>query len=513
MGRFDRRARTGMLVGALAMFFALDVAFLLSMAGMPFVVDSLGQAFIDVLPGWISIPLIDALHQWAKILLVVGLIALFLIDGAATGLVAASRRRTVAVVAVGLLPWVAAFVFARIFSPQRIEPVTSLIDAAVGAAVFLAALAFILPSALDRSADEPASPGRRRALLGTAAVAAGIAIVSLPLSRIAAVGSGGLGDVAMAARRLRTRADIPAPDPAVDALPGITPRITANENHYTVDTTLVKPRVLLDEWRLDIKGLVQAPFSLTYDQLLDLEAVEQIHTLECISNYVGGDLISTALWTGVPLRDLLDRAQVQSGAYDVAFTSVDGYTDSIPIAKAMEDRTLVAYLMNGKTVPQDHGYPARMLVPNIYGMKNVKWIRTIEVVNYDFIGYWQQQGWSDSANVNTNARIDLPGRSVRWTGDAITVAGIAFAGARGISKVELSTDGGKSWGDASLETPMGPLSWRRWSYAWTPGGAGPVRLIVRATDGTGNTETPIARSPYPDGSTGYDSIDVTVQRA
>lgn len=496
------------------MFFALDVAFLLSMAGMPFVADSLGQAIIDVLPGWISIPLIDALHQWAKILLVLGVIALFLIDGAATGVVAASsRRRTAAVVGVGLLPWVAAFVLARLFAPLRIEPVTSLIDAAVGAAVFLAALAFILPSALDRSTDTgPKSPGRRRALLGTAAVAAAVAIVSLPLSRIAAVGSGGLGNLTSAARRLRTRADIPAADPAIDALQGITPRITANEDHYVVDTTLVKPRVLIDEWRLDIKGLVEAPFSLTYDQLLDLEAVEQVHTLECISNYVGGDLISTALWTGVPLRDLLGRAQVKSGAYDVAFTSVDGYTDSIPIAKAMEDRTLVAYLMNGKTVPQDHGYPARMLVPNIYGMKNVKWIRQIEVVNYDFIGYWQGQGWSDSANINTNARIDLPGRNVRWTGDAVAVAGIAFAGARGISKVEVSTDGAKSWGLATLEAPMGPLSWRRWSYAWTPNGTGAAKLIVRATDGTGNTETPVFRGPYPDGSTGYDSIDVNVTR-
>jgi DMSO/TMAO reductase YedYZ molybdopterin-dependent catalytic subunit len=514
MGRFDRRARTGMLVGALAMFFALDVAFLLSMAGMPFVADSLGQAIIDVLPGWISIPLIEALHEWAKILLVLAVIVFFLIDGAATGALAASpRRRTVTVVGVGLFPWVAAFVLARIVSPLRIEPITSLIDAAVGAAVFVAALAFILPSALYRSTDtEPALPGRRRALLGTAAIAAAIAIVSLPLSRIAAVGSGGLGNIAMAARRLRSHADIPAADPAIDALPGITPRITANENHYTVDTTLVKPRVLIDEWRLDIKGLVQSPFSLTYEQLLDLDAVEQIHTLECISNYVGGDLISTALWTGVPLRDLLDRAQVKTGAYDVVFTSVDGYTDSIPIAKAMEDRTLVAYLMNGKTVPQDHGYPARMLVPNIYGMKNVKWIRTIDVVNYDFIGYWQQKGWSDSANVNTNARIDLPGRSVRWNGTTIPVAGIAFAGARGISKVEISSDGGKSWGQATLEVPMGPLSWRRWSYDWTPNGAGPAKLIVRATDGTGNTETPIARSPYPDGSTGYDSLDVSVQR-
>jgi hypothetical protein len=153
-----------------------------------------------------------------------------------------------------------------------------------------------------------------------------------------------------------------------------------------------------------------------------------------------------------------------------------------------------------------------MLVPNIYGMKNVKWIRTIEIVNYDFIGYWQQQGWSDSAPVNTNARIDLPSRNTRWSGGAITVAGIAFAGARGISKVELSSDGAKSWGLATLEAPMGPLTWRRWSYAWTPNGAGPAKLIVRATDGTGNTETPIGRPPYPDGSTGYDSLDVIIQR-
>jgi DMSO/TMAO reductase YedYZ molybdopterin-dependent catalytic subunit len=317
----------------------------------------------------------------------------------------------------------------------------------------------------------------------------------------------------MAARRLRTRVDIPAPDPAVDALPGITPRITANADHYTVDTTLVKPRVLIDEWRLDILGEVESPFSLTYDQLLDLEAVEQLHTLECISNYVGGDLISTALWTGVPLRDLLNRARVKPGAYDVVFTSVDGYTDSIRIAKAMEERTLVAYLMNGETVPQDHGYPARMLVPDIYGMKNVKWIRSIEVKNFDFFGYWQTQGWSDSAPINTNARIDVPGRSVRWDGGTVTVAGIAFAGARGISKVELSTDGAKSWGMATLEDAMGPLTWRRWSYRWTPNSAGPARLIVRATDGTGNTETPIGRPPYPDGATGYDAVDVTVQRA
>jgi DMSO/TMAO reductase YedYZ molybdopterin-dependent catalytic subunit len=511
MGRFDRQARTGILVGALAMFFALDVAFLLSMAGFPFVADSLGQAIIDVLPGFISIPLIELLHQWAKILLIVGVIALFLIGGAATGYVAAMRRRTLAVIGLGLLPWAAAFFFARIFAAARIEPTTSLIDAAAGAAVFLGSLAFILPSALARD-DVAPPPSRRRELLLAAAGSAIVAIVALPLSRVAGFGASALGNTPTTARRLKTRAEIPPPDPAVDSLPGITPRITPNEDHYVVDTTLVKPRVDVASWQLDIKGEVESPFSLTYDQLLDLDAVEQVHTLECISNYVGGDLISTAVWTGVPLKDLLDRARVKSTAYDVAFTSVDGYTDSIPIAKAMEDRTLVAYLMNGKTVPQEHGYPARMLVPNIYGMKNVKWIRTIEVVNYDFLGYWQQQGWSDSAVINTNSRVDVPGRNVRWTGGEIVIGGIAFAGSRGIAKVEISSDSGKTWNLTTLETPPGALSWRRWTYRWTPPGTGPFKLAVRSTDGAGNTETPVNRDPYPNGSTGYDTIDVNVSR-
>jgi DMSO/TMAO reductase YedYZ molybdopterin-dependent catalytic subunit len=502
-----------MLVGVLAMFFALDVAFLLSVAGMPFVADALGQVIIDLLPGWISIPLIDLLHYWAKILLVAGVIGLFFIDGAATGLLAASSRaRTAAVVALGLAPWLSAFLLARVFAPNKIEPVTSLIDAAAGAAVFLVALALILPATIDRTAERPASPGRRRALLRSAGAAAAIAVAALPLSRLSGLGASAIGNEPLAARRLRSRAVITPADPAVEELAGMVPRITANENHYVVDTLLVKPRVDVAEWRLEIKGRVEAPFSLNYDQLLDLEAVEQVHTLECISNYVGGELISTALWTGVPLRDLLDRARIQSSAYDVVFTSVDGYTDSISIAKAMEPQTLVAYLMNSRTVPQDHGYPARMLVPNIYGMKNVKWIRSIEVVDYDFLGYWMGQGWSDSAVVNTNSRIDVPGRSVRWSGGEIVIGGIAFAGSRGISKVEVSSDGARTWQDATLEAPAGPLAWRRWTFHWTPPGTGTQSLAVRSTDGLGNLETPIRREPFPNGSTGYHQVQVNVAR-
>jgi len=145
-------------------------------------------------------------------------------------------------------------------------------------------------------------------------------------------------------------------------------------------------------------------------------------------------------------------------------------------------------------------------------MKNVKWLRSIDVVNYDFKGYWQDQGWSDSAIVNTNTRIDVPGRSVKWTGGAITLAGIAFAGARGINSVELSFDNGKTWNGAKLESPPGPLTWRRWEYQWTPSGVGNYTLAARATDGKSDVQTPVPRQPFPDGATGYHVIRIDVTR-
>jgi DMSO/TMAO reductase YedYZ molybdopterin-dependent catalytic subunit len=178
----------------------------------------------------------------------------------------------------------------------------------------------------------------------------------------------------------------------------------------------------------------------------------------------------------------------------------------------MEPETLLVYLMNGNTLPQDHGYPVRVLVPNIYGMKNVKWLRSIEVAAFDKLGYWQEQGWSDGAVVNTGARIDLPARTLRWSGGEVTIAGIAFAGARGISKVELSFDGGRSWQAAKLEAAAGPLTWRRWSTRWTPPNTGTHTLQARATDGRGDTETPVSRQPFPNGATGYHVLQVNVSR-
>ncbi len=509
MQRIDSRTRTGLLVGGLAMFLALDVAFLVSLVGLPFTPLALGQAIIDVLPGFISIPLIETLQFWAKGLLVIGVIALFFTSGALAGAFAVSPRRgNAAVVAAVAAPWTIAVALGALVAGQRIDLGTSLIDGAVGFAVNALALAFLAPASLDRT-SVPA-PERRRVLLGGAGVAALVALGGLPLSRaLASVGTQ-IGNVAQTARHLKEAAKIAPADATVDAIPGITPRLTATEDHYTVDTTLVKPRVDIARWKLDIVGNVERAYSLTYDELLDLDAIEQVRTLECISNPIGGELISTAVWTGVRLKDLLDRASPRAGSYDVVLTSVDGYSDSFPIAKAMEPDTFLAYLMNGTTLPVEHGYPARMLVPNIYGMKNVKWLTQIRVETFDFKGYWQEQGWNDGAIINTNTRIDVPGRTVRWSGGEVTIAGIAYAGARGIKQVEVSFDEGKSWAAATLEAAAGPITWVRWVARWTPPGPGSRPLWARATDGNGDLQTPVQRQPYPDGSTGYATVTLNV---
>ncbi|HEX4743534.1 MAG TPA: molybdopterin-dependent oxidoreductase [Candidatus Limnocylindria bacterium] len=511
----DRRARTGLLLGAVAQFLALCTSFLASLFGFAFAPAALGQAVIEVLPGWISVPLIELLQFWAQRLLVATVIAGFLALGALAGVLALDpRRRTAAVIGAGAGPWLGAAALAALFASSQIPPTASLVGAGIGLTTFFGTLALLAEGAQESGLDDPdaiTSPDRRRALLGAAALGVVAAVGGLaggqPLRAIGAQAE----RVKQAARRLKHAETVPAADPAFDAVPEITPRLSPLNEHYTVDTALIDPRVDAARWRLEVGGAVESPFALSYEELLDLEAVEQLHTLECISNEIGGDLIGTALWTGVPLRDLLERARPRAGAFDVVLRSVDGYTDSIRIAKAMEPKTIVAYLMNGYTLPEQHGYPARLLVPNIYGMKNVKWLAKIEVVTNDFQGYWMERGWSDLAVVNTHSRIDTSYR-VRWDGGQVALGGIANAGSRGISRVEISTDGGGRWSDAELEAPLGPLTWRRWRHLWTPPGTGKHTVLVRATDGEGQLQTATKRPPFPSGSTGYDSIELDVFR-
>ena len=180
---------------------------------------------------------------------------------------------------------------------------------------------------------------------------------------------------------------------------------------------------------------------------------------------MGGDLIGNALWRGVRLKDLLDQAGLKPEAVDIVLRASDGYSDSIPITRAQADGNILVYEMNGEPLSVSHGFPVRLIVPGIYGKKNVKWITEIEAVSYDYKGFWQTRGWDDRAVYKTLSRIDIPDDTVSGT---TTIAGIAFAGDRGISKVEVSLDGGNTWEQAEIKPALSEYSWVLWHKEWNP---------------------------------------------
>lgn len=308
----------------------------------------------------------------------------------------------------------------------------------------------------------------------------------------------------------------PPPTPnygTVPNIPQLSPEVTANGDYYIVSKNITSdPTVDGGSWQLSVNGQVQSAYKLTYKDVMAMPMKKQYESMMCISNEVGGSYMSSALWEGIPLKDLLERAgTIKPGATKVVLHAADGYTDSIHLAKALEPTTLVAFRMNGETLPQGHGYPARLLVPGIYGMKHVKWITQIEVVNTDYKGYWQQSGWSDPAPIHMTTRIDTPlsgGQSLK--ADKPTyVAGVAFSGNKGISEVDVSLDGGQTWKIATLKRPLSALTWVLWQIPWQPQ-TGNYTVVARAIDLEGNVQDPQLAPPLPDGSSGYHSINVSV---
>ena len=283
--------------------------------------------------------------------------------------------------------------------------------------------------------------------------------------------------------------------------------VTPNDEFYIVSKNFIDPEVSVDGWLLEVTGQVEAPFYMGYEQLVAMPSVEEYVTLECISNLVGGDLISNAKWKGVPLRGILERAKLKPSVVDIAFHASDGYSESVPLEMAMRDEVIVAYQMNGEPLPSKHGFPARLIVPGYFGLKHVKWLNSIEPVVTDFRGYWQQRGWTDVPHVKTFSRIDIPTHNSEIADETLMLGGVAFAGDRGISKVEVSADGGVTWTAADrVSEPLSQYTWVIWTTEIAAPQTADARIQVRATDGNGEVQTATVRGSLPDGATGHHTI-------
>ncbi len=518
-----RAATTGRLAlaGALGAAVALGVAELVSGLGgrEHTLVTAVGTAFVDRFSGPLREPAVRLFGTADKPALLVGIVAVSLALGAVVG-VAGARRRWLAPVAFGGIGLVGVVAAAA-------DPLGSTPAAAVGAA--LGALAGVATvRALSRlAAGQPAIattrtveyPSDRRAdrrqFFGWAGAAGAFAVVAGAAGRAAA----GRSTVESA------RAGITLPRPtgtsvapsAADGMLGVatgrgglSPYITPNDDFYRIDTALISPQVDVTGWQLRVGGMVDRPFALTYADLLALPQVEQAVTLSCVSNEVGGDLVGNAVWTGVPLATLLERAGVQPDAGQVLGVSVDGFTAGFPTAAATDGRVaLVALGMNGVPLPADHGFPARLVVEGLYGyVSATKWLSEIRLTSWEGVdGYWIPRGWAKTAPIKTQSRIDVP-RAGSLAAGPTAVAGVAWAPGRGISRVEVQVDDGP-WQEARLGEVLSDGTWRQWMLPWDAV-PGEHVLRVRATDGTGATQPEQRSRPDPDGATGWHARRVVV---
>lgn len=492
--------------GVAAAGFALGMTELCAglVAPVPSLVSAVGSVIVDVVPPAVEDLAIALFGTADKAALGVGTVVVALLLGALVGVDARRAPRRA-------WWWFGAAAAFGVWS-AALQPHTSVGGALVGGAVGVIAGVAMLRTLLRRAAPQPtdalpADGGRRRFLAavlgaGAAALAAG------------AVGRALLLRTAEVVRRAlpHPRRTVPPPGPDhVLTVPGISPLITPNEDFYRVDTALVVPRIDPERWRLRITGMVERPLELTLDDLYDGDLEERYVTLACVSNEVGGDLIGTARWTGVPLRPLLERAGVRAGAGQVVGRSVDGWTCGFPTELVFDGREpLIAVGMNGEPLPARHGYPARLIVPGLYGyVSATKWLTEIELTTWDgFDAYWVPRGWAKEAPIKMSSRIDVPREGARLpAGTPVTVAGVAWVPLRGISAVEVQVDD-LDWVRAEVATPLSDATWVQWRAEVVLPDPGSHLLRVRAVDGEGTVQTERVAPPRPDGATGLHTIRV-----
>ena len=480
---------------------------------VPSLVVAVGDVFVDGAPGGFVESVIRAIGTADKPALIVGILLVSLLVGAKLG--TASLRRPwvgpVGFAVFGLIGW-----WAGARSPLM-SGAGAFVAAALGAVAGVATLRGLLRVGTGERSPVPATTdaGRRQFLYLAGAVGA-VAVamaaggrwlgrrfnVEAARAEVTLPGVAGGGGVAPGETRVPGEPDVE----------GLSSFVTPNDDFYRIDTALVIPQVDPDAWRLRVTGMVDEPFELTYEELLDLPLEEHAVTMACVSNEVGGDLVGNARWRGVPRAALLERAGVQDGATQIMGHSVDGFTAGFPTEVLDDGRpAMVVVGMNGEVLPIPHGFPARLVIPGLYGyVSATKWLDEIRLTTLEAEdGYWIPRGWSKEGPIKTQARIDVPRSGSQVPAGRTAVAGVAWAPTRGIERVEVQVDGG-GWQEARLGPGNSDDTWRQWVLEWD-GEPGSHELTVRATDGTGATQTADSAPPAPDGATGRHSVTVTVE--
>ena len=505
------RALAGVVAAAVAVGVGHLVASLMNPVASPLL--AVGSALIDAAPTPAKEYAVRTFGTNDKPILVSSIAVVLLVFAAVIGLLAwrAPRLAYAGIALLGVAGAVAALTRGSV-----LDTVPSIIAGIAG----VAALVLLRRTAGRRAArtDQPgagsveaaaAGRGRRTFLVGlgvTAAVAAVTGGGGIVVGRVRAAGA--------AARRalgLPAAASTAKALPAGAQIPGMTPFTTAAEDFYRVDISLVTPRIDASSWSLTIDGMVDNPMTLTYDDLLAMPLVERDITLTCVSNEVGGSYVSTGRWLGVPFTEIIKRVGVKAGVDQVYSYSLDsGYTCSTPFQAVSDGRdAMVVVGLNGQVLADERGYPARMLVPGLFGFVSAtKWLERIEFTTYaKRTAYWTERKWATDAPVLTQSRIDMPKSLATLAKDKPVIAGVAWAQHRGIKKVEIRIDEG-DWQDTTLAADAGIDLWRQWSFRYD-GPAGLHSAQVRATDLDGHAQPEERTKVFPDGARGWHEIQFT----
>jgi DMSO/TMAO reductase YedYZ molybdopterin-dependent catalytic subunit len=506
-----------MIAGVAAASVSLGVA---QLVGIPFGARAdaraaIGSVAVDLTPGPIKEWAIQTLGSLDKLFLAVVVLVVIATIAAIAGTLETRRRPfgSAAIAAAGVLGCIA--VLSR-QGATALDTIPTVAGAACGVAALRLLTRRFWPDPEDpenpedrADHDEPDAGRRSLVLYGLLGFGVVSGVVGAVITRL--VHSVAADRTSFTLPRPRTSAPpIPADvQPNGVALPSF---VTASADFYRVDTALSVPQLSHGDWRLRIHGLVDREATYSFDDLAHFDVVEKVVTLTCVSNPVGGNLISTGVWTGYRVADLLAAAGVHADADMVLSTSIDGFTAGTPVKALTDGRdALLAVGLNGQPLPIEHGYPARLVVPGLYGyVSATKWVVEMELTRFDRAkAYWTRQGWAARAPIKTESRIDVPKSGQKVPMGPVVFGGVAWAQNRGVRAVEVLIDGGV-WQPAEQGASYSNETWRLWSFPWQAKSPGRHTITVRATDNTGAVQTADQVDPVPDGATGWHTVHFTV---